>query len=164
MVFRFLLHDFRYEYRRHQWREKAQHLGQGVGVAPPPLGGTLLAGKPPEQQRSIAKSWPPPSRDWSKVLGLEHSWAKNSGKSLPCQENVAHFSRLMARPVLAKALKKPPDGGGLFACLENQPVSRPCMQTPKVGTHYFFLSLLLLIRYLETVFPLRAGPLFSKIC
>ncbi len=35
---------------------------------------------------------------------------------------------------------------------------------PKVGTRYFFLSPLLLVRYLEIVLPLRAGPLFSKIC
>jgi hypothetical protein len=35
---------------------------------------------------------------------------------------------------------------------------------PKVGTRYFFLSPLPLLRYLETVLPLRAGPLFLKIC
>jgi hypothetical protein len=64
-------------------------LGQGVGVAPPPLGGALIAEKPPEWWWSIAKSRLPPSGDQSKVLGLEHSWAKNSGKSLSCQENVA---------------------------------------------------------------------------
>jgi hypothetical protein len=33
----------------------------------------------------------------------------------------------------------------------------------KVGTRYFFLSPLPLVRYLEIVLPLRAGPLFSKI-
>jgi hypothetical protein len=33
----------------------------------------------------------------------------------------------------------------------------------KVGTRYFFLSPLPLVRYLEMVLPLRAGPLFSKI-
>ncbi len=36
-------------------------------------------------------------------------------------------------------------------------------QHPKVGTRYFFLSPLPLVRYLEIVLPLRAGPLFSKI-
>ncbi len=35
---------------------------------------------------------------------------------------------------------------------------------PKVGTRYVFLSPLPLVRYLEIVLPLRAGPLFSKIC
>jgi hypothetical protein len=34
----------------------------------------------------------------------------------------------------------------------------------KVGTRYFFLSPLPLVRYLEIVLPLRAGLLFSKIC
>jgi hypothetical protein len=34
----------------------------------------------------------------------------------------------------------------------------------KVGTRYFFLSPLPLVRYLEIVLPLRAGPRFSKIC
>ncbi len=34
----------------------------------------------------------------------------------------------------------------------------------KVGTRYFFLSPLPLVRYLEIVLPLRAGPLFSQIC
>jgi hypothetical protein len=33
-----------------------------------------------------------------------------------------------------------------------------------VGTRYFFLSPLPLVRYLEIVLPLRTGPLFSKIC
>jgi hypothetical protein len=33
----------------------------------------------------------------------------------------------------------------------------------KVGTRYFFLSPLPLVRYLEIVLPLRAGPLLSKI-
>jgi hypothetical protein len=37
-------------------------------------------------------------------------------------------------------------------------------QKSKLGTHYFFLSPLPLVRYLEIVLPLRAGPLFSKIC
>jgi hypothetical protein len=32
-----------------------------------------------------------------------------------------------------------------------------------VGTRYFFLSPLPLVRYLEIVLPLRTGPLFSKI-
>ncbi len=32
------------------------------------------------------------------------------------------------------------------------------------GTHNFFLSPLPLVHYLEIVLPLRAGPLFSKIC
>jgi hypothetical protein len=40
-----------------------------------------------------------------------------------------YFSKLMARPLVAKALKKPPDVGGVFACPENRLVSRPCMQT-----------------------------------
>jgi hypothetical protein len=31
---------------------------------------------------------PPPSRDQSKVLGLEHNLAKNGSKSLPCQESI----------------------------------------------------------------------------
>jgi hypothetical protein len=30
----------------------------------------------------------------------------------------------------------------------------------EVGTRYFFRSLLLLVRYLKIVLPLRAGPLF----
>ncbi len=30
---------------------------------------------------------------------------------------------------MATALKKPPNGGGVFACQENQLVSHPCMQT-----------------------------------
>jgi hypothetical protein len=34
----------------------------------------------------------------------------------------------------------------------------------KVGTRYFFLNPLPLVRYLEIVLPLCAGPLFSKIC
>ncbi len=34
----------------------------------------------------------------------------------------------------------------------------------KVGTRYFFLSPLPLVRFLEIVVPLRAGPLFSKLC
>jgi hypothetical protein len=38
------------------------------------------------------------------------------------------------------------------------------VSTAKVGTRYFFLSPLPLVRYLEIVLPLRAGPLFSKIC
>ncbi len=58
-------------------------------MALPSLGGALLAEKPPEWWQSIAKSWLPPSGDQSKVLGLEHSWEKNGGKSLLCQENVA---------------------------------------------------------------------------
>jgi hypothetical protein len=33
-----------------------------------------------------------------------------------------------------------------------------------VGTRYFFLSPLPLVRYLEIVLPLRAGLVFSKIC
>jgi hypothetical protein len=32
-----------------------------------------------------------------------------------------------------------------------------------VGTRYFFISPLPLVRYLEIGLPLRAGPLFSKI-
>ncbi len=32
----------------------------------------------------------------------------------------------------------------------------------KVGTRYFFLSPLPLVRYFEIVLPLRTGPLFSK--
>jgi hypothetical protein len=46
------------------------------------------------------------------------------------REGVAkmHFSRLMVRPLVAKAAK-PPDGGGVFACLESQHLSCPCMQT-----------------------------------
>ncbi len=51
-------------------------FGASVGVAPPPLGGALIAEKPPEQWRSIAKFWVPSSGDQSKVLGLEHSWEK----------------------------------------------------------------------------------------
>jgi hypothetical protein len=34
------------------------------------------------------------------------------------------------------------------------------LQISKVGTRYFFLSPLPLVRYLEIVLPLRAGPLF----
>jgi hypothetical protein len=34
----------------------------------------------------------------------------------------------------------------------------------KVGTCYFVLSPLPLVRYLEIVLPLRAGPLFKKNC
>ncbi len=45
---------------------------------------SLLSGGSPLQSLGS-----PPSGDQLKVLGLEHSWAKNSGKSLPCQENVA---------------------------------------------------------------------------
>jgi hypothetical protein len=37
-----------------------------------------------------------------------------------------------------------------------------CSLNAKVGTRYFFLSPLPLVRYLEIVLPLRAGPLFSK--
>jgi hypothetical protein len=40
-----------------------------------------------------------------------------------------HFSRLIARPLAVKTVKKAPDGGGVFACPENRPVSHPCMQT-----------------------------------
>ncbi len=38
------------------------------------------------------------------------------------------------------------------------------MYQSKVGTRYFFLSPLPLVRYLEIVLPLRAGPLFTKLC
>jgi hypothetical protein len=68
---------------------KLSIFGQDVGVAPPLLGGALIAEKPPERWRSIAKSWLPLSGDQSKVLELEHSWEKNSGKSLPSQGNLA---------------------------------------------------------------------------
>jgi sodium-dependent phosphate cotransporter len=44
------------------------------------------------------------------------------------------------------------------------PAFRYVTRTPKVGTRYFFLSPLPLVRYLEIVLPLRAGPLFSKNC
>jgi hypothetical protein len=92
MVFRFLLHD-----------SSDMSIGGVSGKrkfgiwsevlewhrALPP-GGALFAGKPPERRQSIAKSLPPPLfRGQSKVLGLKHSWAKNSGKSLPCQESFA---------------------------------------------------------------------------
>jgi hypothetical protein len=53
------------------------------------ISGETAFGKLPEQWRSIAKSWLPPSGDQSKILELEHSWARNGGKSLPCQESVA---------------------------------------------------------------------------
>jgi hypothetical protein len=36
------------------------------------------------------------------------------------------------------------------------------LYSAKVGTRYFFLSPLPLVRYLEIVLPLRAGPLLSK--
>ncbi len=38
------------------------------------------------------------------------------------------------------------------------------MNSAKVGTRFFFLSPLPLVRYLEIVLPLRTGLLFSKIC
>jgi hypothetical protein len=38
------------------------------------------------------------------------------------------------------------------------------MFAPKVGTRYFFLSPLPLVRYLEIMLPLCASPQFSKIC
>jgi hypothetical protein len=44
-----------------------------------------------------------------------------------------------------------------FWCISYQTFSA------EVGTRYFFLSPLPLVRYLEIVLPLRAGPLFSKI-
>jgi hypothetical protein len=45
------------------------------------------------------------------------------------REGVAktHFSKLMASPLAAKAVKKPPNGRGLCACLENRLMSRPCI-------------------------------------
>jgi hypothetical protein len=36
-------------------------------------------------------------------------------------------------------------------------------QGPEVGNRYFFRSPLPLVRYLEMVLPLRAGPQLSKI-
>jgi hypothetical protein len=46
---------------------------------------------PPGWKRSTPLFWPPlPSGDWLKISKLVHSWAKNGGKSLPCQENVAN--------------------------------------------------------------------------
>ncbi len=55
------------------------------------------------------------------------------------------------------------------AAVHNSSCRQPtCPETAvfntKVGTCYFFLSPLPLVRYLEIVLPLRAGPLFSKIC
>jgi hypothetical protein len=79
MVLRFLLYD-----------SSDMSIGGVSGERKLLLGGAWPVGKPPEQRRSIAKFCPPPpSGDQSKVLGLEHSWAKNGGKSLPCQECVA---------------------------------------------------------------------------
>ncbi len=113
---------------------------------------------------------PPPSGDRSKFSELVHSWAKNSGKSLSCQENVAvvwcpegvgnfrswQRDRLLGPLLSPKSYvqgfqgrvlqkhifpswwwghwrlmlwKKPPDGGGVFACLESRLVSRPCLHT-----------------------------------
>ncbi len=63
--------------------------GRGVGVAPPPPGAVLPVGRLPERKRSSLTFWPLPSGDQSKVSKLEHSWAKNDSKSLPCLENVA---------------------------------------------------------------------------
>jgi hypothetical protein len=46
------------------------------------------------------------------------------------------------------------------------PVTVQCTRwlQAKVGTRYFFLRPLPFVRYLEIVLPLRAGPLFSKMC
>ncbi len=58
---------------------------------------------------------------------------------------------------------------GVFAYMDDSRVGSPDRQThlhhlAKVGTRYFFLSLLPLFRYLEIVLALHAGPLFKKNC
>jgi hypothetical protein len=79
MVYIFLLHD------PTMWQEKAQHLEQDVGGAPPLPGGVLHSGMPPVPRRYTPTSWlPHPSGDQSKGATLVRNWAENGGKNSPC--------------------------------------------------------------------------------
>ncbi len=69
--------------------------------------------------------------DLGSVIGRRgHSHCQNPvSKNLKRRYCKNTFSKLMVRPLAAKAVKKAPDGGGVFACPENWHVSRPYMQT-----------------------------------
>jgi hypothetical protein len=64
----------------------------------------------------------------------------------------------------------PQSGGGRKNDKDSTPYRIHCVHhdtnqfcVPEVGTRYFFRSLLSLVRYLEIVLPLHAGPQLSKI-
>ncbi len=103
--------------------------------------------------------------------------------NISIQYNVTSEDSYMSKQPCAGACDEPPSwdfvfvrrsrssgcawgaGGGPPACGSLSSVGmRSHVSYSKVGTRYFFLSPLPLVRYLEIVLPLRAGPLFSKIC
>jgi hypothetical protein len=76
----------RYGYQRCQWQGKVLLLEKDAAVA---LRQPGVAGKTPGLRRSTAQSVVLLSGDRLKGATLEHSLARNGGKSSPCQENIA---------------------------------------------------------------------------